>query len=375
MNPIPNGRSPLCARLSLLAAATGLLSTACGGAPSVGPDAAAELPTAVAAHGTPGTATAAPGWRRRYACAARYSEIHAGHSLLISRGGEIVLESGQNGHDADALHALDSASESFWGLAAVAADADDLLDLDEPVSFTIEEFAADPAKSDIRIRQLLHLTSGLEPGFAYLRRERTPDLAKRALALEAVSGPGRRFQYGPSHVTVFVEVLRRTLAAAGDTPESYLQSRVLTPIGVSEVTWERDAAGNVDAAFGASLRPREWIRLGMLIAETGAWRGREVLPKQAVEAMMRGSAVSPEYGLGLWRNLAQEDSRRAFYPGGLPELAAAAGSGNQRLYILPSLDLVVVRFGGPDETWRDREFLACLAETPAAEASAATGEE
>ena len=82
---------------------------------------------------------------------------------------------------ADASHTLDSASESLWGLAAVAADADGVIDLDEPVAFTIGEFAAHPSKSNIRVRQLLHLTSGLAPGTATLRRDRTPDLTARAL--------------------------------------------------------------------------------------------------------------------------------------------------------------------------------------------------
>jgi CubicO group peptidase (beta-lactamase class C family) len=337
----------------------------------VAPDTAAELPTEAAAHDTSGLETPAAAAQtdeqRRYACASDYSEDHAGHALLIARSGEVVHETGQNGHLMGAPHSLDSASEMLWGLAASAADADGLLDLDEPASFTIVEFAADPAKRDIRIRQLLHLTSGLAPGIAILRREQTPDLAQRALALDALSAPGQNFQYGPSHVTVFVEVLRRKLAADGDAPESYLESRVLAPVGVSDLAWQRDEAGNVDAAFGASLSPRDWARLGMLIAAAGDWQGREVLPEGAVGAMLRGSPVSPERGLGLWRNRAEEDSQRAFYPGGLPDLTAATGSGNQRLYVIPSLDLVVVRFGGPNQTWRDREFLACLAEVPRGE--------
>ena len=125
----------------------------------------------------------------------------------------------------------------------------------------------------------------------------------------------------------------------------------------------------MDAAFGASLSPRAWARIGLLVAADGDWGEESVLPDDAVEAVLEGSGVAPEYGLGLWRNLAEEGTQRAFYPGGLPDLAAAAGAGNQRLFVLPSLDLVVVRFGGPNQSWRDREFLGCLVEPAPDQAS------
>lgn len=324
-----------------------------------------------AAGGGPHSAVAPrlPEEMARYQLAAAYSAARSGHVLLILQGEEVVLEAGQNGHTLDEPHRLHSASESFWGLLAVAADADGLLDIDEPVALTIGEFERHPWKRDIRIRQLLHFTSGLKPGVQVLRPDRTPNLYERALALEMVSRPGERFQYGPSHLFVFAEVLRRKLASRRDDPLDYLEERILDPIGLAVADWDRDDAGNPDVAFGAKLKAREWAKLGILLKNRGMWQGQTAVPPEAVAAVLQGSAASPAYGLALWRNVAREEaggnrSRSVppptFYPEGLPDMVVAAGVGNQRLYVIPSLDLVVVRFGEPDRRWRDQAFLARL---------------
>jgi CubicO group peptidase (beta-lactamase class C family) len=332
-------------------------SEAAGGGPAPTPS------SAVAGRPTEGIA--------RYQLAAEYSAARSGHVLLVLQDEAVVLEAGQNGHAPDEPHPLHSASESFWGLLAVAADSDGLLDIDEPVTLTIGEFEGHPWKRDIRIRQLLHFTSGLEPGVHALRPDRTPNLYERAIALEMVSRPAERFQYGPSHLFVFAEVLRRKLASQGDDPLDYLKERILDRIGLAVARWDRDDAGNPDVAFGANLRAREWAKLGILLKNRGVWQGETAVAPEAVEAVLQGSAASPEFGLALWRNVSRDEAggnrsrsvpAATFYPDGLPDMVVAAGVGNQRLYVIPSLDLVVVRFGEIDRRWRDQEFLGRLVE-------------
>jgi CubicO group peptidase (beta-lactamase class C family) len=332
--------------------------------PTAASDAAPASTAASTAAGAPLAATLPAADRARHELAAAYSAERGGQAVLILQGDEVVFEAGQNGHAVNAPLPLYSASESFWGLLAVAADADGLLDLDEPAAFTLPEFAADPGKREIRIRQLLNFTSGLAPGVRSLARERTPNLYDRALELEMISSPGDRFQYGPGQLYVFAEVLKRKLAAQGGDPVDYLAERILAPIGVEVADWERDEAGNPDVALGAWLAPREWAKFGLLLKNRGAWQGREIVPAAAVAPVFEPSSASDEYGLTVWLNggatAGTSSAASSFYPGGLPDLALAAGLGNQRLYVIPSRDLVVVRFGKRDRRWRDQEFLARL---------------
>jgi len=102
------------------------------------------------------------------------------------------------------------------------------------------------------------------------------------------------------------------------------------------------------------------------LRDRGSRQGREIVPADAVDAVFQGSEPAPDFGLTLWLNRSAQSPGR-FYSGGLPDLALAAGVGNQRLYILPSLDLVVVRFGGRNQHWSDEDFLARLVEDAPAE--------
>jgi len=298
--------------------------------------------------------------------AAAYSTRYGGLALVVIDGDRVALAIGQNGHRIDESHPLHGASESFWGPVAVAADRDGLLDLDEPVALTIKEWEGVRWKSDMRIRQLLQYTSGLESGVWPLLREEPENHYERALELDMVAAPGERFQVGPSHLAVFGEVLRRKLAPEGFDPFSYLERKILEPIGLETVHWERDVAGNPDLANGARMAAGEWAKFGVLIRDRGVWHGEVVLDAEGIEACLERGDVQPRFGLTFWLNAREPraaDSRRsaadqtAVRHEDLGDVVMAAGAGNQRLYVIRSLNLVVARFGEDARDWRDSEFL------------------
>jgi CubicO group peptidase (beta-lactamase class C family) len=145
--------------------------------------------------------------------AAAYAEAHAGDALVVWERGEVVLERAQNGFDLDEPHVLFSGTKSFAGIAAVAAAADGQLALDERVAETIPKWQDDPKKSDVTIRHLLHLTSGLDPGEA--GGAPTFEAALQASGLDA---PGTTFRYGPTAFQVFGALLQRTLDGEDPLP-------------------------------------------------------------------------------------------------------------------------------------------------------------
>lgn len=314
----------------------------------------------------------------RFEMAAAYAEAHAGDALVVWKEGDIILERAQNGYDLDDPHYLASGTKSFAGVAALAAVADGHLSLDERVAETISAWQDDPKKSEITVRQLLHLTSGLDPGEA--GGAPTFDKALRAPMLDA---PGTTFRYGPTAFQVFGALLQRTLD--GEDPLRYYERRLFEPIGVEVGSWARVDGQDPQLAGGARLTARDWLRFGRLLLNDGRWNGEQALPAGLLDALRAPTPASPGYGLTVWLNAAVRPEAPFFehaprtlqpdgpdgmiYDEGPSDLFMAAGLFNQRLYVVPSREMVVVRFGRADAAWNDAEFLARLLDGRAYEAS------
>lgn len=292
-----------------------------------------------------------------YQRAAAYSRAHRGLSMVVIKDGQVVFEDYADGHSANEAHNLYSGTKSFSCAIAVAAVEDKLLNLDEPVSQTITEWQADAQKSEITIRQLLTLTSGIETG--------PPNgLSLSALFSQALSyadsintpmrhEPGTTFQYGAIPFQIFGEIMRRKLASSSETPRGYLERRILNPIGLKVDSWRTTADGNPKLYAGASLAAREWAKYGQLILNEGRWGDKQILNKGLLSECFNGTAANPGYGLTFWlpvkggTNSEGKSADRAaarLRAGGAPDVVIkAAGVSGQKLYVIPSWNLIVVR--------------------------------
>src|SRR3989440_3133842 len=202
--------------------------------------------------------------------AAAYSEKNRGFSMLVMQNGKTVFEHYANGGGSEMRCKIFSGTKSFWGIAALCAVRDGLIKLDDRVADTITEWKTDPRKSQITIRQLLNQTDGIEPA-PHLHSESIRDRNAAAVQLPLVAAPGSVFAYGPSHLQIFVEILRRKLN--GRSTVSYLQENVLSPLGLTSLDFKRDGRGNPLPATGFELSAREWARLGELVLGHGSYDG------------------------------------------------------------------------------------------------------
>lgn len=153
-------------------------------------------------------------------------------------------------------------------------------------------------------------------------------------------------------------------------PLAYLQRRIFDPLSITPTHWRRGRDGNPHMPSGAGLTARDWARFGLFVLREGEGR----VDRAALAQCFEPSSANPGYGLSWW--LLREG---LVAPGRTqdvdvdPALAAqygpirmAAGAGDQRLYLLPRLDLVLVRQAsgvmqallrrGPRE-WSDGAFL------------------
>jgi CubicO group peptidase (beta-lactamase class C family) len=285
-----------------------------------------------------------------------YSEARGGLSLLVLEDGRTVCEAYAQGADAETPFPLYSGTKSLVGLMAAAAVEDGLMSFDELAIETLPEWRKDPAKSRVALHQLLSMSAGLP--------SRIGDVPTYAGAIDLPfnAAPGERFQYGPAPYQAFGEIVRRKLVAKGlvADPLAYLEQRILRPSGVASVAWRRGADGLPMMPQGAAMTARDWARLGEFV------RGRFPAYAQLFEP----SPANPAYGLGWWlpnpgvgpapataaTDLGQAGSA-------IPrDLVMAAGAGDQRLYLIPSRQLTIVRqarLGGAGgrPAWSDSAFV------------------
>jgi CubicO group peptidase (beta-lactamase class C family) len=311
-----------------------------------------------------------PAWQ----AAADYSAIRGGYAFMVLRGDEVIVEAYSNGDIGEEPHHLWSGTKSFSCALAALAERDGLLTLDSQARTWISEWASDP-RGDITVRELLQFTSGLPDAKRKLTWDGAAEpqfIADKYMwavnNLKPVAAPGERFIYGSQHLSVFGEVLER--AGTGDVLE-YLEAGVLDPIGFRYAGWIRDPSDNPMLPYGAFTTANEWAKYGVLLRDDGVWRGEQLVPPGSLSRCREGSSANPAYGLSMWRNaVGPTDDLLGAFPSlehetGVPVIRAegpddlfmAAGYNDNRMYILPSRDVIVVRLGNSNDLWVDAEQL------------------
>jgi CubicO group peptidase (beta-lactamase class C family) len=322
---------------------------------------------------------------KRFIDAANYSDSVKGDGVLVMKEGAIVFERYVGAMTHDTPHMLASGTKSFSAALFALGQLDGIWTLQEKVSTTITEWQDHPSKSEITIEHLLTLTSGLVDSPAY---DANPDIVVTLdtydLAINQSSTPyppGVACIYAPSNFQVLAAVFERK---TGQDPVAYLYNRLLSKLGIVELdlgTWTRDLKGNPQMAGGAYLSARQWANYGQLWLQGGQWNGATILDPNLVKVAV--SIENPAfmgYGLTWWLNRPTQGTYNPpidtipvdgrgdgdqIASNAPPDMYMAAGTGKQRLYVVPSKQLVIVRFGrGIGGAFSDHEFLGRLLGAP-----------
>ena len=312
--------------------------------------------------------------------ARKYSGSHNGRALIVQEQGQLRFEDYYNGYEKGTPLHIYSGTKSFFGVLAVIAEEEKILSLEERVADTITEWREDPRKREITIRELLNFTSGLDTGFDAIYGRSSADKIRLAVGTEAKNDRGESFIYGPSHLGVFCEILRRKLPR-GVTYEDYLRKKLIAPLGINIARWRDDEHGNVHPSAGIYTTAQDWIRFGEMINAGGSWQGRRLVKPDNLTECFRGTPINPSFGLCFWlngyagepdareadpeewldREPMPEDWRRTCLSKDAPrDLVVSLGSTFQRLYLVPSMNLIVVHHGSSGHAFRDAEFLRIL---------------
>jgi CubicO group peptidase (beta-lactamase class C family) len=300
--------------------------------------------------------------------ALEYSISTGGQTFLVMYDGEIIYEKYSNGGSPEKLQWLASGSKSFIGIVAVAAVEDGLIKLDDRVCEIIDQWKNDPLKSKITYRHLLTLTGGFAPlNVNDFKNYTWKDLTERPL----ISTPGERFRYGGVSLNIFAYALQ--LKLKNETFENYLKRRIIEPLNIKLQWIMRCKDGNPQVAGGGSMTARDWAKFGEFVRLNGKYGEKQIIKEELIKECFKGSDANPYYGLTWWLKAEKtnfyisdivalnwkKEMSNDFIPS---DLVAACGAGGQRLYIIPSLKLVIVRQGisQPRKRFSDSEFLKIL---------------
>lgn len=282
-------------------------------------------------------------------------------ALVVAHRSKIVLEHYDPVHGPSVTTNAMSMTKTLLAiLVGIAIDDGAIESVDDPAAKYLPEWSG--GRASITIRHLLEMTSGLDndntkgdPFSDLARMHLGPHIEPLVLGLEAVEPPGQRYEYNNFNSQILGVLVERAMKRRFG---ELLGERILRPIGAADGEVWPDDDGLARTYCCVFLNARDWARVGIMLLDGGTYEGRRVVSKAWVDAMRTPSRIEPEYGLHVW--LAAPDGDRRFTdrtePFDDPAMFYLDGKDRQRVYVLPSAELVIVRTGEQPDRWDDAKL-------------------
>lgn len=274
-------------------------------------------------------------------------------AFLVLKRDRLVIERYYQGQTAGSRSQSFSMAKSFTSMLVGLAIQDGYFQsVDQPITDFIPELVG-RGFEQVTLRHLLTMTSGS----AYLENDNpfgihvilnyTPELERRILTFRMADEPGTVWRYKSGDNALLGLALSRALAPK--TITEYMQERVWAPLQMESAgLWSLDHPGDGLEKTWCCLAatPRDYLKLGRLFLQNGAWEGRQIVsPEWVHESTQVGGVQAAAWDeayrrIGVWNYgyqwwlVSQEDGSYL-----------ANGKDGQYLYINPAEDTVILRLG------------------------------
>lgn len=210
--------------------------------------------------------------------------------------------------------------------------------------------ATDPRR-EIEVEHLMRMSTGLaldesNSGFdpssqmVYLHN----DMAGFAAKAPLMAPPGTQWAYSSPSTQLLARIIR-DLTGGPEQTLTLAWRELFNPLGMRNVTLQFDASGTLQGSSSMLASARDWARFGLLYLNDGVIGGRRILHEDWVD-FSAAATLGTDYGAGFWTNRSDHERAKGRIQMGIPRDAFFAfGDMGQRIVILPSQHLVIVRLG------------------------------
>jgi CubicO group peptidase (beta-lactamase class C family) len=264
-------------------------------------------------------------------------------AFIILKNGKIVSEKYFGTFTADSLWYWASAGKTMTGMLVGIAQKEGLLNINDKTSkFLGNGWTSLPAAKEdlITIKNQLTMTTGLDDN---VQPENDCTLPS---CLQYKADAGNRWSYHNAPYTLLDKVVE---AASGKTYNAYFQEKIRDRIGMNGA-WIRTGYNNVYYS-----NPRSMARFGLLMLNKGKWDQTSILSDSTYfNAQTKTSQnFNLSYGYLTWLNGKASymlPTVQVVFPGMLvpnapADMFSALGKNDQKVYVVPSQNLVVIRMG------------------------------
>ncbi len=266
------------------------------------------------------------------------------HSFVLMRHGKVAAQGWWAPYNPESPHMLYSLSKSFTSTAIGLAQAEGLINIDDPViSFFPDETPENPSDNltAMRIRDLLKMNSGHNEDATGRMQQDKESWVKGFLALPVEHKPGTHFVYNSGATFMLSAIIQKV---SGKTVLDYLTPRLFEPLGIEHPSWESNMNGINMGGWGLKVRTQDIANFGQLYLQEGKWKDQQLIPAEWVKeatSYQTSNGSNPlsdweqGYGYQFWR------CRHNLYRGD--------GAFGQYCIVMPEQDAVMAITSGTND--------------------------
>jgi CubicO group peptidase (beta-lactamase class C family) len=289
-------------------------------------------------------------------------------AVVVVYDGQLIAERYAPGFDKDMPLLGWSMSKTVTNALVGILVKQKRLDIMQPAPVPAWQKEGDDRKK-ITLDQLLRMSSGLkfEEIYAPLYDATymlygSYDFGAYAATKPLETQPDAKWHYSSGTAIIVAGIVRRAVEKDSEYYYRFIYEELIDRVGMFSAVLEPDSSGTFVGSSYTFATPRDWARFGLLYLQDGVWQGERILPAGWVRYTTTPTPGAPrgEYGAHTWLNAGSAtnpDDRR--WPAAPTDAFAALGFQEQKVIVIPSRKLVLVRFGATSDrqTWNTDEFI------------------